>query len=165
MAAAGDPNNLYTPFTSFDFYDYYRDAQGGLVYLKGSSKPVQKIEPKEVDMSTFVPDPLDPGNAPFIFPEGITMADALAAQQARANTVDGHATAAILELAKAALKIESVQAAQVLKASSSSKVMTPLIEGFSGSSGPSRGFFCPFTFFTKILFVLAILWLIFKRRI
>lgn len=122
-----DPANLYVPYTNFEFYDYYHNAQGELVYLKGANKPIKPIEPKEVDMSTFEPDPRDPGNAPFIFPPGVTREAALAAQQGLTTQVSGNVSAAVLELAKTALKAEIIDPTQILKATSTVDPNTAIV--------------------------------------
>ncbi len=153
---ANDPSNLYVPYSQFDFYNYSRNAQGDLVYLKGANKPVKPLVPQEVDMSTFTPDPMDPGNAPFIFPEGITVADALAAQQALLTTADGNTTAAILELAKSALKSETAAApSQILKVQS--------IEGYQGRGLNSSSNHIIQHRIWSCLFVIGLLWFLYHE--
>lgn len=118
-----DPSNLRVPYTQFDFYNYYRDAQGDLVYLPNVSKPVIINQPQEVDMSTYKPDPRDPGNAPFIFPEGLTAADVLAAQ---ANQLSKITDASTLALLQTTLRAEEVVKPIVWKVPTT----TTVVEGF-----------------------------------
>jgi hypothetical protein len=63
--------NLLTSSETFDYSNWYIDATGNFVQLAGISVPVTvPSPPHSVSFKDFVPDPRDPGNAPFIFPPG-----------------------------------------------------------------------------------------------